>query len=118
MRQDKLTTKFQQALGEAQSLALAHDNQYIEPVHLLLAVMNDQEGSASSLIERSGGNAKRVRDEAQAAGHNSTSFNKLGRTLNRPDTKSILPDTDNFCKYFFYPKTFFDMSALIFASLA
>ena len=36
MRQDKLTTKFQQALGEAQSLALAHDNQYIEPVHLLL----------------------------------------------------------------------------------
>ena len=67
MRQDKLTTKFQQALGEAQSLTLAHDNQYIEPVHLLLAVMNDQEGSASSLIERSGGNAKRVRDEAQAA---------------------------------------------------
>ena len=67
MRQDKLTTKFQQALGEAQSLALAHDNQYIEPVHLLLAVMNDQEGSASSLIERSGGNAKRVRDEAQTA---------------------------------------------------
>jgi len=67
MRQDKLTTKFQQALGEAQSLALAHDNQYIEPVHLLLAVMNDQEGSASSLIERSGGNAKRVLDEAQAA---------------------------------------------------
>lgn len=67
MRQDKLTTKFQQALGEAQSLALAHDNQYIEPVHVLLAVMNDQEGSASSLIERSGGNAKRVRDEAQAA---------------------------------------------------
>lgn len=67
MRQDKLTTKFQQALGEAQSLALAHDNQYIEPVHMLLAVMNDQEGSASSLIERSGGNAKRVRDEAQAA---------------------------------------------------
>lgn len=67
MRQDKLTTKCQQALGEAQSLALAHDNQYIEPVHLLLAVMNDQEGSASSLIERSGGNAKRVRDEAQAA---------------------------------------------------
>lgn len=67
MRQDKLTTKFQQALGEAQSLALAHDNQYIEPVHLLLAVMNDQEGGASSLIERSGGNAKRVRDEAQVA---------------------------------------------------
>ena len=35
MRQDKLTTKFQEALGEAQSLALAHDNQVIEPVHIL-----------------------------------------------------------------------------------
>ncbi len=67
MRQDKLTTKFQEALGEAQSLALAHDNQYIEPVHLLLAVMNDPEGGAASLIERSGGNAKRVREEAEAA---------------------------------------------------
>lgn len=67
MRQDKLTTKFQEALGEAQSLAIAHDNQYIEPVHLLLAVMNDQEGGAASLIERSGGNPKRVRDDAQAA---------------------------------------------------
>ena len=67
MRQDKLTTKFQEALGEAQSLALAHDNHYIEPVHLLLAVMNDPEGGAASLIERSGGNAKRVREEAEAA---------------------------------------------------
>ena len=67
MRQDKLTTKFQEALGEAQSLALAHDNQFIEPVHLLLAVMNDPEGGAASLIERSGGNAKRVRQDAEAA---------------------------------------------------
>ena len=67
MRQDKLTTKFQQALGEAQSLALAHDNQYIEPVHLLLAVMNDEEGGAASLVERAGGNAKRVRELTQSA---------------------------------------------------
>ncbi len=67
MRQDKLTTKFQQALGEAQSLALAHDNQFIEPVHLLAAVMNDPEGGAASLIERAGGNVKRVKDETQAA---------------------------------------------------
>ena len=67
MRQDKLTTTFQQALGEAQSLALAHDNQFIEPVHLLAAVMNDPEGGAASLIERAGGNVKRVKDETQAA---------------------------------------------------
>ncbi len=36
MRQDKLTTKFQQALADAQSLAVGHDNQMIEPQHLLL----------------------------------------------------------------------------------
>ncbi len=67
MRQDKLTTKFQQALAEAQSQALAHDNQFIEPEHLLLAVMSDPEGGAASLIERAGGNARRVQDEAKAA---------------------------------------------------
>ena len=35
MRQDKLTTKFQEALSDAQSLALGNDNAYIEPAHLL-----------------------------------------------------------------------------------
>ncbi len=39
MRLDKLTTQFQQALSDAQSLALANDNQYIEPLHLLAAVI-------------------------------------------------------------------------------
>ena len=67
MRQDKLTTKFQQALGEAQSLAVAHDNQYIEPEHVLLAVLNDEEGGAKSLIERAGGNpAQLLRETRQA----------------------------------------------------
>ena len=54
MRQDKLTTKFQEVLGEAQSLALAHDNQVIEPVHILAAVLADGEGSSRSLLERAG----------------------------------------------------------------
>lgn len=53
MRQDKLTTKFQQALSEAQSIALAHDNQFIEPVHVLAAMLADEEGGTVSLIERS-----------------------------------------------------------------
>ena len=44
MRIDKLTTKFQEALSEAQSLALAKDNQYIEPAHLLLAMLRDSDG--------------------------------------------------------------------------
>ncbi|MBS0398264.1 MAG: hypothetical protein JSR95_06245, partial [Proteobacteria bacterium] len=43
MRQDKLTTKFQEALADAQSLAVGRDHQFIEPVHLLSALI-DQRG--------------------------------------------------------------------------
>ena len=53
MRLDKLTTKFQEALGDAQSLALARDNPYIEPVHLLSAMLTQEEGPRA-LLERSG----------------------------------------------------------------
>ncbi len=54
MRIDKLTTKFQEALADAQSLAVGHDNQYIEPVHLLAALVAQQDGSARSLMSRAG----------------------------------------------------------------
>ncbi len=54
MRQDKLTTQFQQALADAQSLALASDHQYIEPLHLLSAVVGQQDGSGRALLERAG----------------------------------------------------------------
>ncbi|WP_434718051.1 ATP-dependent chaperone ClpB [Paraburkholderia sp. A1BS-2L] len=54
MRVDKLTTKFQEALSDAQSLAVGHDNQYIEPVHLLAALVAQQDGSARSLMSRAG----------------------------------------------------------------
>src|SRR5580692_6929400 len=54
MRVDKLTTKFQEALADAQSLAVGHDNQYIEPVHLLAALVAQQDGSARSLLSRAG----------------------------------------------------------------
>ncbi|QBQ97463.1 ATP-dependent chaperone ClpB [Paraburkholderia pallida] len=54
MRVDKLTTKFQEALADAQSLAVGHDNQYIEPVHLLAALVAQQDGSARSLMSRAG----------------------------------------------------------------
>ncbi|MEO0048047.1 MAG: ATP-dependent chaperone ClpB [Pseudomonadota bacterium] len=57
MRLDKLTSKFQEALGEAQSLALASDHQYIESEHLLLAMLQQSESSAKLLINRTGGNA-------------------------------------------------------------
>ena len=54
MRLDKLTTQFQQALADAQSLAVSRDNQYIEPLHLLSAIVGDQQGSGRALLERSG----------------------------------------------------------------
>ncbi|CAM5180035.1 ATP-dependent chaperone ClpB [Oligella ureolytica] len=46
MRFDKLTTKFQQALGDAQSLAVHHDNSYIEAVHVLMALISDPDSGA------------------------------------------------------------------------
>ncbi|CAG9217736.1 ATP-dependent chaperone ClpB [Burkholderia vietnamiensis] len=54
MRIDKLTTKFQEALADAQSLAAGRDNQYIEPVHVLAALVAQQDGSARSLMSRAG----------------------------------------------------------------
>jgi len=56
MRQDKLTTKLQEALADAQSLAVGNDNQYIEPVHLLSALLNQDDGGARSLLQRAGVN--------------------------------------------------------------
>src|SRR5438552_4650446 len=54
MRFDKLTTKFQQALADAQSLALGHDAGFIEPQHLLAAMLAQQDGGTSSLLARAG----------------------------------------------------------------
>jgi ATP-dependent Clp protease ATP-binding subunit ClpB len=54
MRFDKLTTKFQQALADAQSLALGADNPAIEPQHLLLAMLNQEESSTAALLSRAG----------------------------------------------------------------
>ena len=56
MRFDKFTTKLQQALADAQSLAVGQDNQFIEPQHLLLALLNDADSGAGSLLARAGGN--------------------------------------------------------------
>lgn len=99
MRQDKLTTKFQQALSEAQSIALAHDNQFIEPVHVLAAMLADEEGGTVSLIERSGGNAQQVKREADAAIENLPKVSgtggdvqvsrDLGRALNLTEKEAM-----------------------------
>src|SRR5690348_13832431 len=61
MRIDKLTTRFQQALADAQSLALANDNGFIEPQHLLLALLDQEDGGTASLLQRAGVNVPPLR---------------------------------------------------------
>jgi ATP-dependent Clp protease ATP-binding subunit ClpB len=56
MRLDKLTTKLQEALADAQSQAVGNDNQYIDPVHLLIALLNQDDGGSRSLLQRAGVN--------------------------------------------------------------
>jgi ATP-dependent Clp protease ATP-binding subunit ClpB len=67
MRQDKLTEKFRQGLGEAQSLALGRDHQIIEPAHVLVALIDQQGGTVRPLLAKSGGNAQRLRGDLLAA---------------------------------------------------
>jgi ATP-dependent Clp protease ATP-binding subunit ClpB len=54
MRQDRLTTKFQEALADAQSIAVGNDHQYIEPLHVLAAMLRQGDGAARSLLQRAG----------------------------------------------------------------
>jgi ATP-dependent Clp protease ATP-binding subunit ClpB len=67
MRIDKLTTKFQEALADAQSLAVGRDNPSIEPVHLLLALVKQKDGSTNSLLQRAGVNVQRLSGALTAA---------------------------------------------------
>ncbi len=66
MRQDKLTTKFQEALSDAQSLALGNDNGYIEPAHLLLAMLRQDDGPRA-VLERAGVNVSGLTQAADLA---------------------------------------------------
>ncbi|UCU92101.1 ATP-dependent chaperone ClpB [Hydrogenophaga taeniospiralis] len=66
MRLDKLTTKFQEALSEAQTLALGNDNAYIDPAHLLLAMLRQADGP-QSLLQRAGVNVQGLAKAAEAA---------------------------------------------------
>ena len=61
MRFDKLTSAFQQVLSDAQSLAVGHDHQFIEPLHLLAALVGQTDGSAASILTRAGVNAPQLK---------------------------------------------------------
>lgn len=65
MRYDKLTAKFQQALAEAQSLALAADSSYLEAGFVLKALLDDQNSGAAALLAHSGVNVPQVKQRLQ-----------------------------------------------------
>ena len=67
MRIEKFTTKFQQALADAQSVAVGGDQQFIEPQHLLLALINQDDGGTASLLSRAGVNLPGLRKDLENA---------------------------------------------------
>ncbi|WP_330946658.1 ATP-dependent chaperone ClpB [Thermomonas sp. LB-4] len=67
MRMDKLTSRFQQAISDAQSLAVGRDHTIIEPVHLLLALLDQQGGGARPLLAQAGVNVPVLRERLTEA---------------------------------------------------
>ena len=63
MRMDKLTSKFQMALADAQSLAVGRDHQYIEPLHVMTALLDQQGGSVRHLLDKAGTNVNLLRSQ-------------------------------------------------------
>ena len=67
MRMDKLTSRFQQALGDAQSLAVGRDHNLIEPVHLLVALLDQSGGGTRPLLAQAGVNVPVLRERLAEA---------------------------------------------------
>jgi ATP-dependent Clp protease ATP-binding subunit ClpB len=67
MRMDRLTSKFQLALADAQSLAVGRDHQFIEPAHVLLALLDQQGGTVRPLLDKAGVNVNWLRSELLGA---------------------------------------------------
>ena len=97
MRMDKLTSKFQLALQDAQSLAVGRDHQFIEPVHLMIALLDQEGGTVRGLLTKAGMNVNALRSQlgeavdsmptvsgSGASGDIHVS-NDLGRILNLTD---------------------------------
>src|SRR5262249_6154400 len=91
MRLDKLTNKFQIALSEAQSLAVGRENPFIEPVHVMKALLNQEGGTVKPLLQRLSININQLNvelDEAidklpQVQGESVTGEVHISKDLNR-----------------------------------
>ncbi len=98
MRMDKLTSKFQLALADAQSLALGRDNGFIEPVHLMKALLDQEGGSCRPLLSKAGVNIAQLRTlvdqeldnlpKVTGTGGEIHISNDLGKLLNMTDKLS------------------------------
>ncbi len=92
MRMDRLTTKFQSAIADAQSLAVGRDHQFIEPSHLLLALLDQDGGTVRHVLDRAGVNVRQLRSalgealdrmpKIEGAAGDVHVSNDLGRLLN------------------------------------
>jgi len=95
MRIDKLTSKLQTALADAQSLAVGKDHNFIEPVHLMLALMDQQSSSVKPLLKQAGAEPGRIRQaitreienlpEVQGSAGDVSMSNDMGRLFNMAD---------------------------------
>jgi ATP-dependent Clp protease ATP-binding subunit ClpB len=92
---DRLTSKFQEALSDAQSLAVGRDHQFIEPVHLMIALLDQQGGSIRPLFSHAGVNINLLRSQlgelldkqprVEGAAGDLHISNALGKLLNVTD---------------------------------
>ena len=95
MRMDKLTTKFQAALADAQSLAVGRDHQFIEPAHLLLALLNQEDGTIRPLILKAAGDANLLRSRlSETLDHMSSVEGAAGDIHISNDLSKLLNVTD------------------------
>ncbi len=95
MRMDKLTSKFQMALADAQSLAVGQDHQFIEPAHMMVALLDQQGGTARGLLTKAGSNVNLLRSQlgdaidrlpkVEGAGGEVHVSNDLGKLFNLTD---------------------------------
>ncbi len=90
MNFNTLTTSLQQALGEAQSLAAAHNNSAIEPAHVLAALLTQDGGGSSPLLQRAGGQVARIQAALQTAIKNLPTAAQIGHIQASSSLASLL----------------------------
>ena len=93
MRLDKFTTKFQEALSDAQSLALGNDNAYIEPVHLLVAMLRQDDGPRA-LLQRAGANVPGLLAAAEGAARRLPHVTGQDQVQGGPELSRVLQATE------------------------